>query len=91
MGDFLTEIKTVKARKEHECCCYRIVTESGYQIEDFDKKYHEQLKKMKVNGGKIEAGEEYFMWSGSYDGEMFTARANQIMHDLVCEMEWLDN
>lgn len=91
MSNFSTPAKIIKARKQHDCCCYERVVDSGYSIDDFDEKYHDQLRKMKANGGKIEVGEEYLSWSGSFDGEMFTARANKIMHELVCDMEWFDN
>lgn len=91
MSNFQTELKTVKARKEHDCDCYQRVMESGYTLNDFDEKYHDELNRLACNSGKIEIGEEHFEWSGCFDGEMFTAKANKAMYDLVCEMEWFDN
>lgn len=87
---FVAPIKTVVARKEHNCCCYDIFLASNYSAEELPKEYLNDLYEMRDKKGKIEVSEEYFMWSGIYDGEFFTARANKRMYELICEMEWFD-
>lgn len=90
MSNFTTEVKTVTARKEYDCCCWDIVTDSGYLAGDFPDNLARDFSNMKLKRGKIHVGEEYFMWTGSCDGEMFTARASKAMYNLVVEMDWLD-
>lgn len=89
--NFSTETKTLTARKEHDCCCYGIFIASNYSAEDCPKEYYDELYDMREKNGKIQVGEEYFMWSGVFDGEFFAARANKRMHELICEMEWFDD
>ena len=89
--NFSTDIKTLTARKEHDCCCYDIYLASGYGVEDTPLEYWSVLHDMRFKNGMIQVGEEYVMWSGVFEGEFFTARANKRMHDLICEMEWFDD
>lgn len=91
MSNFTTVLRTVKARKQHDCDCYQRINDSGYSIDDFDTKYHSELTRLKANGGKIETGEEHYEWSGCFDGEMFTAKANKLLYELVCDMGWFED
>lgn len=91
MSNFTSPLKTVVARKQYDCECYERVMESGYSLNDFDEKYHDELNRLASNKGKIEVGEEHFTWSGCFDGEMFRARANKVMYDLVVEMDWFED
>lgn len=90
MSDFSTSLKTVVTRKDHPCDCFQRYRESGYCIYDIPEMFQDAVREAGELDGIIPAGTECYMWSGKFDGRMFTSHSFKGMHSLICYMDWFD-
>lgn len=82
MSDFVTEIKTVKTRKPHNCFAFECIWASGDE-DVLDEEDRKEFDRMNALNGIIPAGTECFSWSGCCDNEMFTAWADKKMYQIA--------
>lgn len=78
-----------KARKAHSCMAYEYLNGFGVELE---LTYAEKraIVRAKLNGGKIQPGEEYIRQFMDWDGEKGTYKAIPAIHDICIKYDVFD-